>query len=418
MLVDSTVIYVKAGHGGAGHVAFQRFKYIPKGGPSGGDGGKGGSVYLVATPGVDTLLDLTGKHHYSAERGVDGGIKQKTGGDGEDLMIKVPIGTLVYNEATGEFIVDLAEPNQAFLIAKGGKGGWGNEHFKSSTHQSPTESTLGDPGEELSVRLELKLIADIGIVGKPNAGKSTLLSRISRAKPKIADYPFTTLEPNLGIADLPGERRMVVADIPGLIEGAHVGHGLGIQFLKHIERTRLLIHLLEIEPTDQSSPVKNYKVICDELSQYSKILAAKPQVVVLTKMDLLTTEEDRQTAKELIEAEIKIPVMTISSATGEGLLPVLEKAWEMLQELKKAEAPMVADLNRAPNPKAIPKHLREKPEDEYNDDDEFLPPPDDDQDQVEYVKGETEEGFSDEWVGEEDEDFDFDAPPGGEENLK
>ncbi len=331
MLIDRATIFVRGGRGGNGVVAFRREKYIPKGGPAGGDGGAGGSVYLVAAPGVDTLLDFAGRHHWQAQDGEAGQGKQCAGRDGEDLEIKLPPGTLVYNDATGELIADLDQPNMKLLVAKGGRGGWGNEHFKSSTNQTPTECTPGEAGQELTLRLELKLIADVGLLGKPNAGKSTLLSRISKARPKIADYPFTTLEPNLGIAELSVERRLVFADIPGLIEGASTGVGLGTEFLRHVERTRALVHLLEVEPSDGSDPVRNYRVIQNELAQYSKELAGKPQIVALSKMDLLATQSDRAAAVELIEREIGVKVMPISAASGEGLTELLKACWSMVR---------------------------------------------------------------------------------------
>ena len=335
MLIDHAIIHIKSGKGGDGAVAFRRGKYIPKGGPAGGDGGKGGDVILVATPGVDTLLDFTGRHHWEAEEGQPGGSKQCTGRSGEDLIIKIPPGTLVYDEESGELLVDMDEPNKTFPICKGGKGGWGNEHFKSPTNQAPHEATPGDPGEKKTVRLELKLIADIGLVGKPNAGKSTLLSRISKARPKIANYPFTTIEPNLGIVELSGFRRMVIADLPGLIEGAHDGAGLGMRFLRHVERTRLLVHLIDIEPEDGSDPLENYRVIRNELAEYSQELAGKPEIIALSKMDLLATDEDRLTAMEMFRDELGLPVFPISSATGLGLQPLLEACWEKLGKREK-----------------------------------------------------------------------------------
>ena len=335
MLVDQATIIVRSGRGGDGHVSFARFKYIPKGGPDGGDGGNGGDVWLVATPGVDTLLDLAGRHHWAAGNGEPGESKQCHGRRGEDLEIRLPPGTLVYDDHTGELIVDLHKPHQRLLIAKGGRGGFGNEHFATPTDQAPRTATPGEPATERTLRLELKLIADVGLIGKPNAGKSTMLSVISRARPKIADYPFTTLEPNLGIAELPGLRRIIFADIPGLIQGAHQGHGLGTQFLRHIERTRLLVHLLEVEPVDGSDPVENYHVVRNELARYSEELAGKPQIIVLTKMDLLAREDDRTVAKEMIEQALGTSVLCVSSASGQGLEPLLEECWKKLVKLKE-----------------------------------------------------------------------------------
>ncbi len=334
MLIDSAAIRVYAGKGGDGKVSFLRAKYVPKGGPNGGDGGNGGSVFLVATAGVDTLLDFSGKTDWYAEDGVPGDIKQCAGRNGDDLVIKLPPGTLVFDADTGELIVDLDEPGKRFLIAKGGKGGFGNEHFKSPTHQAPREFEPGRPGEERSLKLELKLIADIGLIGKPNAGKSTLLSRISRAHPKIGAYPFTTLEPQLGIAELSNQRRMVFADIPGLIEGAHQGAGLGIQFLRHVERTRLLVHLIEIEPTDGSDPAENYRIIREELAQYSPLLAEKHELIVVTKLDLLADDTEHRAAVELVEQVLGKKVLAISAATGVGLSEFLEACWKMLVEVR------------------------------------------------------------------------------------
>lgn len=332
MLVDSAIIEVQSGKGGDGRVAFRKEKYINKGGPNGGDGGNGGNVYLVATPGVDTLLDFSGRHHWAAQEGDPGGPKQKHGANGEHLYIQIPPGTLVYNNDTGELIIDMSTPNQSIIIAQGGRGGFGNEHFKTSIHQTPTTASPGEPSQSVSLRFELKIIADIGLIGLPNAGKSTLLARITKAHPRIASYPFTTLEPNLGIVEFSGERRVVVADIPGLIEGAHTGKGLGIAFLRHVERTKLLVHLLELEPADGSDPVHNYNVIRNELAGYSPALAEKPQIICLSKMDLLPGEHDTQTAIDLIKNELNVPVLAISSANGDGVPALLELCWTRLKE--------------------------------------------------------------------------------------
>lgn len=371
MLIDSAIITVRSGKGGDGAVAFRREKYIPKGGPKGGDGGRGGNVVLEASPGVDTLLDYKGRHHYSAQDGEPGKAKQQHGGDGEELVLRVPVGTLVYRQAVreaaqpwempevvgeGELMVDMAEAGQRVTLATGGKGGWGNEHFKTSTHQTPRESTPGEEGEELTLRLELKLLADVGLVGKPNAGKSTLLSRISAATPKVADYPFTTLEPHLGIAEV-GQvkegggdpRRLVVADIPGLIEGAHEGTGLGIRFLRHVERTAMLVHVLDVDPTDGSDAIANYRAIRRELERYPSVtpeamhitpLHEKPEVIALNKVDLLGPfdGEDVRAAVELVEAELGREVFAISAATGAGLEALLERCWGELKGGREAKA--------------------------------------------------------------------------------
>ena len=332
MLVDRARIFVRSGKGGDGCMSFRREKYIPKGGPNGGDGGDGGDVILVGDGSIGTLLPLTHRPHYRAGHGVQGKGSQMHGANGENKVVKVPLGTLVTDEHTGMLLADISEEGQVLIVANGGKGGWGNEHFKSATNQAPRETTNGAPIEEHILRLELKLIADIGLVGLPNAGKSTLLSSISAATPKVADYPFTTLQPHLGIAELDVNRRLIVADIPGLIEGAADGAGLGHRFLKHIERTGALLHLVDVMPVDGSDPVSNYRAIREELERYSKELASKDEIVVLNKVDLLMPDERDETIA-LIAAELKLdPVITCSGATREGIREVLEQAWTLTKK--------------------------------------------------------------------------------------
>ncbi len=312
-------------------MSFRREKYIPKGGPNGGDGGDGGDVILVGDKNIDTLLSLTHRPHYRAGHGIQGKGSQMHGANGEDKRVKVPLGTLVTDEDSGELLADISEDGQELVVASGGKGGWGNEHFKSATNQAPRETTNGEPIVEHILRLELKLIADIGLVGMPNAGKSTLLSSISAARPKVADYPFTTLQPHLGIAELDMNRRLIVADIPGLIEGAAEGAGLGHRFLKHIERTGALLHLVDVLPIDGSDPASNYRAIREELERYSQELAAKTEIVVLNKVDLLPSDE-RDSILATIATELQLdPIITCSGATHEGVRDVLEHCWSLTQ---------------------------------------------------------------------------------------
>ncbi len=284
LFIDEVIISVKAGDGGNGILAFRREKFVPRGGPSGGDGGRGGDVVMVATPHHNTLLHFRFNPEHKAQRGRHGEGSDKTGHNGHSVELSTPVGTVVYDAETGELLHDFTTAGDTFIVAKGGRGGRGNARFATSTHQTPTEHEDGKPGEERRLRLELKLLADVGLVGFPNAGKSTLISRISAAKPKIADYPFTTLVPNLGVVSTDDERTFVVADIPGLIEGAHEGHGLGIQFLRHVERTRLLAHLVDVSDTGRD-PVHDFEVILAELASFSDDLAKKPMIVVATKMD-------------------------------------------------------------------------------------------------------------------------------------
>ena len=334
MLADSAEIYVRGGKGGDGCVSFRREKFVPKGGPDGGDGGHGGSVLAEAAPGVDTLLDFTGRHHWMAENGHPGMGKNQTGRSGSDLLLKLPAGTLIYDRDTIVLLKDLTAEGERVCVAQGGKGGRGNRRFASSTHQTPREAERGGAGEERWLRLELKLMADVGLVGLPNAGKSTLLSRLSRAHPKIADYPFTTLKPQLGIAELTGDRRYVLADIPGLIEGAHEGAGLGDEFLKHIERTRVILHLVDVgTDPDSANATRAYRLIREELGKYSEVLARKAELVAATKIDLTGGES---AARELAE-RIGVPVYPISSVTGRGLSPLSEAVWRVLEEHRRLE---------------------------------------------------------------------------------
>lgn len=332
MFIDRAEIYVRGGKGGNGCVSFRREKYVPKGGPDGGDGGRGGDVYLVADPESNTLLDLTGRHHWIAENGRPGSGKNKTGRSGKSLRVRVPPGTLVYDRDRDRLLKDLNEPGQEVCIAHGGRGGKGNRHFVSSRFQTPRFAQEGEDPEERWLRLELKLIADVGLVGLPNAGKSTLLARTSRAEPKIADYPFTTLEPQLGIVELTHFRRFVMADIPGLIEGAHEGVGLGDDFLRHIERTRVIVHLIDLFPMDeQTTPAQAYRVIREELRKYSEKLASKPEIVVANKIDLTP---DPRLEVEALSREIQRPVHAISGVTGAGLESLCERIWSLIEEAR------------------------------------------------------------------------------------
>jgi len=340
--VDEVRIHVKAGDGGDGAIAWRREKFIPRGGPAGGDGGDGGDVVLVVDPQLSTLLDYRYIREHKARSGEKGHGRDMNGVSGPHLELRVPRGTLIRDAASGEVIVDMSAGVERFVIAKGGRGGLGNLNFASSTNQAPRYAQEGTKGEEKELFLELKLLADVGIVGYPNAGKSTLISRISRAKPKIADYPFTTLTPNLGVVGWRGERSFVVADIPGLIEGAHTGAGLGHQFLRHVERCRVLIHLVEgANPDPARSLVKDYAAINRELKLYSRTLAAKPQVVVVTKVDLPEAREAGLRWQRTMAARKEpVEVLLLSSATGEGLDAVLDAAaagiWEDVGRGKKA----------------------------------------------------------------------------------
>jgi len=318
MFIDEVRILVKAGGGGNGCLAFRREKYVPRGGPSGGDGGRGGDVVLVASEHQNTLLQFRFNPEHKAERGRHGEGSNRTGAEGRSIEVQVPVGTVVYDDSTGERLHDFTQPGERFTVARGGRGGRGNARFATSTHQAPTEHEPGRPGEEKTLRLELKLLADVGLVGFPNAGKSTLISRISAARPKIADYPFTTLEPNLGVVQMDNFRTFVVADIPGLIEGAHDGAGLGIQFLRHIERTHLLAHLVDVSEASGRDPVEDFETVMRELASFSTALVAKPMVVVATKLDA-AQDPARVEALRRLAAGRGLAFFEISSVTGQGI---------------------------------------------------------------------------------------------------
>jgi GTP-binding protein len=326
MFIDEIDIFVKGGDGGAGCVSFRREKYVPHGGPDGGDGGEGGSVWLEAAPSLTTLLDYHYKRHYHAERGQHGQGSNRHGASGADLILRVPVGTVVADRDTGEVLGDLAAPGARILVQPGARGGRGNARFASSTNRAPRRADLGRQGEGRWLHLELKLLADVGVIGFPNAGKSTLVSRLSAATPKIADYPFTTLAPTLGIVRVDAERSFVIADLPGLIRGASEGRGLGHQFLRHTERTRLLIHLIDLDPATGRDPVDDLRVINDELRAYSAALAERPQLVVLNKADLLGAVPETEARRQRLEqhcAAVGVPLYVISAATGAGLTELL-----------------------------------------------------------------------------------------------
>ncbi|MGQ9573958.1 MAG: GTPase ObgE [Thermoguttaceae bacterium] len=319
MFVDEVEILVEAGRGGDGCVSFRREKYVPRGGPDGGDGGDGGSIVIRAEPGIHSLAAIAQRKHWKAPNGQPGRGSQCHGASGEDLLIRVPCGTLVFDADGGYLLKDLAEPGQQVTVARGGKGGKGNVHFKSPTNRAPRQATPGTEGQSRRIRLELKIIADVGLVGKPNAGKSTLLSRLSRARPQIAPYPFTTKYPNLGRVQVDFDRSLVMADVPGLIEGAHAGAGLGHEFLRHLQRAGILVHLVEPEPMDGSDPVANYQTIREELERYDTQLAARPEIVAVTKADLPGAAAVRQRLAQALDR----PVLLVSAVTGQGLNDLL-----------------------------------------------------------------------------------------------
>jgi GTP-binding protein len=356
MFVDEVDIHVTAGNGGRGCLSFRREKFIPRGGPDGGNGGLGGSVYIVASPGKNTLIDFRFHPEFEARGGQHGQGGNRTGSSADDLEIDVPIGTLVHEKVSSteagivehslRLLADLTEEGQRVLVAKGGIGGRGNACFVSSTNRAPRRTEPGEPGEERFLRLQLKLLADVGLVGFPNAGKSTLIARISAARPKIASYPFTTLTPNLGVVTLSDSRSFVVADVPGLIRGAHTGHGLGDRFLRHVERTKVLIHLVDVSGASGRDPVEDFDTIIDELRQFNPRVAAKPQIVAANKIDALD-EPSRLTRLEAHVRKQKLPFHRISGVTGAGLDELLEGAWRQIAAVREAvvagEAPASDD---------------------------------------------------------------------------
>ncbi|MEW6729747.1 MAG: GTPase ObgE [Acidobacteriota bacterium] len=332
MFIDRAKIFVKGGDGGNGCMAFRREKFVPRGGPSGGDGGRGGSVYLEATDQMNTLLSFRYNPEYKAERGGHGEGSNRSGRQGEDIIVKMPIGTLVFDAETGEKIADLVEVGQRILVATGGRGGRGNAQFATSVNRAPRHHEAGTTGQARYLQLELKLLADVGLVGFPNAGKSTLISRISAAKPKIADYPFTTLVPNLGVVEIGDYRHFVVADIPGLIEGAHQGAGLGLQFLRHIERTKLLLHVIDVSSGSGRDPVQDYQVIANELASYNATLADKPVMVAANKIDALD-EPVRLTQLGQFCEQQGLALYPISAVTGEGIQSLISAVARKLESL-------------------------------------------------------------------------------------
>jgi GTP-binding protein len=338
--VDEAVIKIQAGHGGRGAISFRREKFIPFGGPDGGDGGKGADVYLVGTPGINTLADFRYHRAFKAQSGTPGSGQERTGAGGKDLDVPVPIGTVIVDIDTDEQLGDVTQPGQRLLVAKGGKGGWGNVRFKSSTNRAPRKAMPGLPGEKRDLRLEMKVMADVGLLGLPNAGKSTLIRAVSAAKPKVADYPFTTLHPNLGVVTVGTHRSFVMADIPGLIEGAAEGAGLGIRFLKHLQRTRILLHLVDVAPPDPAAdPVQDARAIVRELKQFSADLATKERWLVLNKVDLLPADELEQRCKEIVRRlRWKGPVYRISGLAHQGTQPLCQAIMARLEEIQ-AERP-------------------------------------------------------------------------------
>jgi GTP-binding protein len=333
--VDEVTIHVRSGDGGAGCVSFRREKFVPLGGPDGGDGGRGGDVIFRVSPHVATLLDLRVRPHPKAGRGMGGMGKNRHGAGGADLVVVVPCGTMIRDADTGELLADMTEPDQEVLLLKGGRGGQGNARFTTSTHRAPKFAQPGEPGEERKLRLELKLLADVGLLGFPNVGKSSLITRISAARPKIADYPFTTLTPQLGVVLYKDYRSFVVADIPGIIEGAHAGTGLGQRFLKHVERTRILLHLLDLSGMPERDPIRDYEAINRELAFFAEDLAHKPQIVVVNKIDLQVVREFLPQVLPWFEQR-GLRVFPISAATGEGIPPLLDeiarRLWAMPDE--------------------------------------------------------------------------------------
>ena len=341
MFIDRVKIHIKAGDGGDGVTAFRREKFVPRGGPSGGDGGVGGDVWITADEGYNTLLHLRYNPEHKAGRGRHGEGSNRHGKNGDDETIKVPVGTQVFDAETNVLMFDFTEDGQRFRAAKGGKGGWGNQHFATPTRRAPRFHYTGRPGEEKELQLELKLLADVGLVGFPNAGKSTLISVISAAKPKIADYPFTTLEPNLGVVDLGESKTFVVADVPGLIEGASEGAGLGDRFLRHLERTKLLLHLVDVSSISGRDAIEDYEIINRELESYNPELAARPQFVVATKIDALDEPERLEKLREQAEKDGK-PFFEISAVTNQGTKELVAAVAQKLAEIKEAKI----DLNR------------------------------------------------------------------------
>lgn len=357
MFVDQVRIYVKAGDGGNGVVAFRREKYVPMGGPAGGDGGRGGNVIFKVDEGLRTLVDFRYQRHFKAQRGENGRSKGQHGAGAEDLIVRVPPGTAIYDEDTGELLADLTVHNQQALIAKGGRGGRGNTRFATPVNPAPQISENGEPGEERNIRLELKVLADVGLVGFPSVGKSTLLSMVSAARPKIAAYHFTTLNPNLGVVDVDAERSFVMADLPGLIEGAHLGAGLGHQFLRHIERTRLIVHVIDMAGSEGRDPYEDYVQINKELGQYRQDLLERPQIIAANKMDLPEAEENMKAFKEKVT---DVPIYPISAATGQGIKELLYAVIDTLEQI-----PLRPDLPQTVDGEERVVYKAEKPGEEF-----------------------------------------------------